>query len=341
MPVVPISRSVQTDGNVATNFTVRERVTLLVRFADVPVMVNVTVPVVATLLAARVNVLVPEVGFALNDAVTPLGRPVVDKLTLPLKPYWGTTVMVLVPELPCGIVRLAGEADRLKFGAPFTVSAIVVVFDRFPAVPVMITDTGPTAAVLVAVIVNVLVPGVGFVLNDAITPLGRPDAAKLTLVLKPLCGVTVIVLVPLEPWMMLTLAGAAESVKFPIGFMFTASVAVCSRLPEVPRTVTVPVPMGAVLLAVRVSVLVPVAGFGLNDAVTPLGNDVAEKVTLPVKPFSGVMERVLVPLVPCVIARLPEVERRKFGPEAGQLFTRLAALIVPIPVAKSQPIVAT
>lgn len=129
--------------------------------------------------------------------------------------------------------------------------------------------------------------------------------------------------------------------KFPMGFTVNGSVAVCDRFPDVPRMFTAPVPMGAVVLAVSVNVVVPVVGSGLNEAVTPLGNIVAEKVTLPVKPFSGVMEMVLVPLVPWVMLRLPEVDRRKFGPDAGQLLTRLAALMVPIPVAKSHPVVAT
>ena len=53
---------------------------------DVPVMVNVTVPVAAPLPAVRVNVLVPAVLLGLKEAVTPLGMPDADKLTLPLKP---------------------------------------------------------------------------------------------------------------------------------------------------------------------------------------------------------------------------------------------------------------
>ncbi len=43
------------------------------------------------------------------------------------------------------------------------------------------------------------------------------------------------------------------------------------KLPDVPWIVTETVPVAAVLLAVKVSVLVVVAGFGLNCAVTPLG----------------------------------------------------------------------
>lgn len=41
------------------------------------------------------------------------------------------------------------------------------------------------------------------------------------------------------------------------------------------------------LLAVSVSTLVPLVGFGLNDAVTPLGREGAARFTLPVKPFSS------------------------------------------------------
>ena len=75
--------------------------------------VTVNVPVAAVLLAASVSVLVAVVGFGLNVAVTPLGRGDVDKLTLPLNPFCGDTVIVLVPLLPCTIVPLLGEADSV------------------------------------------------------------------------------------------------------------------------------------------------------------------------------------------------------------------------------------
>jgi hypothetical protein len=84
---------------------------------DVPVTVTVTVPVVAVLLAVSVNVLVLVVLLGLNEAVTPLGRPDADRLTLPVKPFCGVTVTVLVPLAPCTIVTLLGEAEREKFGA--------------------------------------------------------------------------------------------------------------------------------------------------------------------------------------------------------------------------------
>jgi hypothetical protein len=82
------------------------------KLPDVPVMVTVTVPVVAVLLAVSVNVLVLAVLLGLKDAVTPLGSPDADKLTLLLKPFCGVTVIVLVPAVPCVIVKLLGEAER-------------------------------------------------------------------------------------------------------------------------------------------------------------------------------------------------------------------------------------
>ena len=86
---------------------------VFVKLPDVPVTVTVTVPVVAVLLAVSVNVLVLAVLLGLNDAVTPLGRPDADKLTLPLKPFCGVTVMVLEPLAPCAIVKLLGDAERV------------------------------------------------------------------------------------------------------------------------------------------------------------------------------------------------------------------------------------
>ncbi len=86
---------------------------VFVRVPDEPVTVTVIVPVVAVLLAVSVNVLVLAVLLGLNDAVTPAGRPDADKLTLLLKPFCGVTVMVLVPLVPCTIVKLFGDAERV------------------------------------------------------------------------------------------------------------------------------------------------------------------------------------------------------------------------------------
>ena len=52
---------------------------------------------------------------------------------------------------------------------------------------------------LVAVKVSVLVVVVEAGLNEAVTPAGRPDADRLTLLVKPFRGLTVTVSVPLLP----------------------------------------------------------------------------------------------------------------------------------------------
>jgi hypothetical protein len=99
------------------------------KLPEVPVMVTVAVPVVAVLLAVSVSVLVLVVLLGLSVAVTPLGWPEGDRLTLPVKPFCGVTVIVLVPLVPWVIVKLDGDAERLKFGwaAEFTVRLTVVV----------------------------------------------------------------------------------------------------------------------------------------------------------------------------------------------------------------------
>ena len=90
----------------------------------------------------------------------------------------------------------------------------VVVWVKLPDVPVIVTVDVPVVAVPLAVNVSVLVLVVLLGLNDGVTPLGRPEADKLTLPPKPLCGLTVIVLVPLVPWVIVMLEGDAERLKF-------------------------------------------------------------------------------------------------------------------------------
>src|SRR5438132_1427022 len=80
--------------------------------------------------------------------------------------------------------RVRGDAERRKTGVrPDTFSLCDWSVEVFSSdlVPVIVTVDIPVAAVLLAVSVKVLivlVGVVGFVLNDAVTPFGRPDAAK-------------------------------------------------------------------------------------------------------------------------------------------------------------------
>ena len=67
---------------------------------EVPVIATLKFPFAAVLLAVSVSTLVPVVGLVAKDAVTPLGNPDAVRFTLPVKPYWGVTVMVDVPASP-------------------------------------------------------------------------------------------------------------------------------------------------------------------------------------------------------------------------------------------------
>lgn len=189
---------------------------------EVPVTVTVAVPVVAVAeaVSVRIEFTLPfaggVTGLGENAAVTPLGNPLALSVVAELNPFWLVTVMVLVPLPPWVMVSEEGDALTVKFGVPaaFTVSETVVVACRLPEVPVMVTVAVPVVAVAFAVSVSVLVVLVGFGLNTAVTPLGRPEAARLTLPENPPKSVTVIVLVPpAPPCVMVTLLGEAESVK--------------------------------------------------------------------------------------------------------------------------------
>jgi hypothetical protein len=75
----------------------------------VPVTVTVDVPGAALVAALNVSVLVRVVDAGLNVAVTPAGSPVRERVTVPLNPFCGTTVMVLAPLPPWGTSSLAGD----------------------------------------------------------------------------------------------------------------------------------------------------------------------------------------------------------------------------------------
>ena len=101
--------------------------------------------------------------------------------------------------------------------------------------------------------------------------------------------------------------------------------------PETPVIVTVLVPVVAVLLAVKVKVLVPVAGFGLNEEVTPLPCPLADKVTLPVKPFVGVIVIVTVPCDERVMVRLVGDAEREKLPDATAVTVKVTVVVSVIP----------
>jgi hypothetical protein len=105
-------------------------------------------------------------------------------------------------------------------GVQLTVKAMVVLAVRLPEAPLTVIVAEPTVAELLAVRVSTLLPVVGLVAKAALTPLGRPDAASVTLPVKPFRPVTVMVDFPEAPRAMLRVAGEAPSVKLGAGLTF-------------------------------------------------------------------------------------------------------------------------
>ena len=220
--------SVKPDTGVAV--TVSEMEVEAVSVPEVPVMVTVDVPAVAVALAANVTTLLPVVGLVPNVAVTPEGNPEAARVTLPVNGLTSVTVIVSVPLAPCAIDNVEADGFNVKLPAVVTVSATVVLAVVDPEMPVMVTVDVPAVAVLLAVNVATLVPVVGLVPNAAVTPLGRPEAASVTLPVNPFTSVTVIVSVALPAWATDRVEAEGDSAKVGV----EASVPITIPRPLVP-----------------------------------------------------------------------------------------------------------
>ena len=82
-------------------------------------------------------------------------------------------------------------------------------------VPVTVTVLVPAGVEIAAVIVNVELPPLltEAGLKEALAPVGRPEALRVTLCAEPLVIAVEIVDVPLFPWVTLMLVGLAEIEK--------------------------------------------------------------------------------------------------------------------------------
>ena len=136
---------------------------------------------------------------------------------------------------------LAGETAMLvRIGFAVTVRLMVAVWLTVPLVPVTVIVDVPVAAVAPTVSVRVLVavPVMDAGAKAAVTPIGRPEAASVTLPLKPPVLVRLITEVLLDPWAMFRLAGLADTLKS--AEAVTVAVAVPLTVPLVARTVALP-----------------------------------------------------------------------------------------------------
>jgi hypothetical protein len=268
---------------------------------EVPVIVTLNgPPAAAELLAVSVMTLLPDAGFTLKDAPTPLGKPLAASETLPLNPPKLATLMVLLLLLPCAADRLAGEAPRVNPGARFTVSENWAVAVSEPETPVTVTVVGPpTVALPAAVSVTTLLLVAGLGLNDALTPDGKPMAENVTLPVNPFAGVMLREFVLVLSWVSVTLALAADSEKLGAGLTVRAMVVEAVRAPEVPIMVMVTGPAAIALPeAVKARRLELVAGLAAKAAVMPAGRPEAARDTLPANPFAGVMAMPVLMLPP-------------------------------------------
>lgn len=84
----------------------------------------------------------------------------------------------------------------------------------------------------------------------------------------------------------------------------TARLVVAVRDPETPVMVARYDPRMAELSTVSVSTLLPVAGFGANDAVTAAGRSETDRLTSPVNPPTSLIVIVVMPDAPGLIVRL-------------------------------------
>jgi hypothetical protein len=126
----------------------------------------------------------------------------------------------------------------------------------------------------------VVEPFAGFGAKTADTPLGSAETEKVVDP-QPAGPSAFTDAYATPPGASCTLAGP-DKVRSGATVSETVVVAVCD--PRVPLTVTVVVPTAAVLLAEKLMVAAWFAGFTGNEAVTPAGNPLTDKVTLPVKP---------------------------------------------------------
>lgn len=199
-------------------------------------------------------------------------------------------MIVVLALLPFDTVTGLGCAVRLKSPSALTASAIVVVAVNPSSVPVTVTVVVPTVAVALTLKVTSVLLTAGLGLKVAVTPLGKPEMENVTGLLS---GLAITVVEPVLPCVTVSELGVA--IRPRPGSTVNFTVVVCDKLADVPVMVIVLVPVAAVAPTASVILLVEVAGFAENEAVTPFGKPEAASVTSPVNPFSGVMVIVVAP----------------------------------------------
>lgn len=186
------------------------------REPPVPVTVTVTVPATVK-VHERVEVPEPPATVAEDSVQAELSLV---RTTLPVNPFNGEMEIVEVPGDPTVTVTEAGLTDIVKSGAPVTVKVTVAEWVSEPLVPVTVTTMLPVA-VKVQDRVDVPEPPVtltGVKVHAVLSEVRATAPVKL------FRGAIVIVEVPTELMITLTVVGLAEIVKS--GALFTVYVTV-------------------------------------------------------------------------------------------------------------------
>ncbi len=259
---------------IVKSWTVKVTVTWWDRVPLVPVTVTEYEP--AEPLHERVELPDPPVTVAeLKEQVSPvLGETEEERLTELVNPLTGEMVIRSVPDAPASIVT-AGEAAAIVKSGTATMYATVAVCDSDPLIPVTVTVKDPEE---VNVQESVDVPAPVILVGASVHAALLEE--RLTTPLKPPTAATVIVDVPAWFTLTLTLVGLALIVK---SCTVKETVAVCDRLPLVPVTVTVTLP---VVVKVHDKVEEPDPGIEVGDNVQAALPE--DKLTVPLNPPSGV-----------------------------------------------------
>jgi hypothetical protein len=130
---------------------------LAVVLPEVPVIVTVVPPMAAVLLAVSVSTLELPEDVGLNEAVTPLAKPVAANDTLPVKLPRSFTVMVSVALLPWVTGRVVADGFSVK-PVPGMVRARVAELTSAPSVPVNKTLYVPAGVLVWEVKFTVTLP---------------------------------------------------------------------------------------------------------------------------------------------------------------------------------------
>jgi hypothetical protein len=165
----------------------------------------------ALLDAVKVMVLkAPVVEAGLKVAVTPLGRLLALRATLPANPPVLAMLTVLVLLVPWLTFNCEGLGDKEKSGV-ITDSWIAMEEVMPPPVPIMVTvafvPTGTELATLKVTMPLAPVTVDGF--RVAVTPAGNPLTLNVTGLVKPPAGLIAMVLATLVPCTTLMLSGLA------------------------------------------------------------------------------------------------------------------------------------